>query len=215
MINYYYLYKKNKKLYRNSIYISSTHDIVSQTKRITGGDMLGGVHWKKVRTAKIYDETYPNPYRLSKIPKYNRLINMKYDNPLAFYKLILRIWEIRSWVHLNGNTFNDDYTNWNHHKYEPLMGISDVDTNPLFNWAINAKNIINNETDKVITSYFFNKDKYRFLYNITQGDYLGNLGGIALDTDKSKCIIFENETNNQDGFKGQVLYTFFVLDLIF
>jgi hypothetical protein len=171
--------------------------------------MLGGEHWKKVRTARIYDETYPNPYRLSKIPKYNRLINMKYDNPLAFYKLMLRIWEIRSWIHLIGNTFNDDYTNWNHHEHEPLMGISDVDTNPLFNWAINAKNIINNETDKVITSYFFNKDKYRFLYNITQGDYLGNLGGISLDTDKSKCIIFENETNNQDGLKGQVLYISF------
>lgn len=129
------------------------------------------------------------------------------ENPKQFCKKIVRLWEIRSWVHFNDpEMFNATQTNWGHHQSEPFLGIGPSTNNPLFAWAKEIKPSWHVGYD--IASYYFPETKYQICatFSSNSDGWLSAPGG---SRNHSSGIMLRNTTDNEDGKAGRVLYIAF------
>jgi hypothetical protein len=131
-----------------------------------------------------------------------------YDDPKSFCNKMMRLWEIRSFVHLNDpHMFNASLTDWGHHQKEPFLGLElSPAKNPLFVWAKTIKPSW--YLGCTIESYYFSKMKYQLCATFSSSSrcWFSSPDG---SRNHSTGIMLKNLTDNEDGKAGHVLYIAF------
>ncbi len=142
-------------------------------------------------------------------PVDEKCLSVLLENPKLTATQLLRWWEIRSWVHFNDpNMLNKQKTNWGHHLEEPLMGIQTGKNSNFFKWAKRVKATWKENT--TFYSYLFPDQKYKVLKILHQGRSSASLWTTPDGSHwYSTGVILTNESDNEDGPKGKVLYICF------